>query len=78
MIRNNKEGVSMNVQNINEVMLPEEAAKFLGVSTQTLSRLRRQERVYGTQIGTSKLYTYTIADLKKADMAPRKRGPKKK
>jgi transposase-like protein len=68
----------MNIQNIDQVMLPGEAARFLGISTQTLSRWRRQERVNGTRVGTSNLYTYTLADLKHADRKPRKRGRKKK
>ena len=68
----------MNTQNIDAVMLPEEAAKFLGVSRQTLSRLRRQKRLNGTRVGDTNLYTYTLADLKHADLEPRKRGPKDK
>ena len=68
----------MNVPNINNVMLPEEASRFLGVSRQTLSRLRRQGRLNGTQVGDTNLYTYTLADLKHADLKPRKRGPKDK
>jgi hypothetical protein len=67
----------MNIQNIDQVMLPGEAARFLGISTQTLGRMRRQGRVNGTQVGTSNLYTYTLADLKHADLKPRKRGRKK-
>jgi excisionase family DNA binding protein len=68
----------MNTQNIDQVMLPAEAARFLGISTQTLSRLRRQKRIRGTQVGTTNLYTYTLADLKHADLKPRKRGRKTK
>jgi hypothetical protein len=68
----------MNVQNIDQVMLPAEAARFLGISTQTLGRLRRDKRIHGTQVGTTNLYTYTLSDLKHADLKPRKRGPKTK
>jgi excisionase family DNA binding protein len=68
----------MNIQNMDAVMLPEEAAKFLRVSRQTLSRLRRQGRLRGTQVGDTNLYTYTLADLRHADLKPRKRGPKDK
>jgi predicted site-specific integrase-resolvase len=68
----------MIMPNIDEVMLPEEAAHFLGISTQKLSRLRRQGRIHGTQVGQANLYTYTIADLKHADLRPRKRGRKRK
>lgn len=64
------------IPDINTAMLPDEAARYLGISTQKLSRLRREGRIHGTQVGTSNLYIYTIADLRNADLAPRKRGRK--
>ena len=63
---------------LNMVLLPTEAAQYLNVSTQKLARLRREGRLHGTQVGTSKLFTYTIVDLRNADLRPRKRGPKSK
>jgi hypothetical protein len=59
-------------------LLPNEAAKFLGISMQKLSRLRRDERIHGERVGKTNLYTYTMADLRKADLKPRKRGRKPK
>jgi len=64
------------VPNVNTVMLSGEAAKFLGISVQKLNRLRRDKKLHGTQVGKSKLYTYTIADLKQADLTKKKTGPK--
>lgn len=55
-----------------------EAAKFLGVSMQKLARLRRDKKVEGTQVGTSNVYIYTVAQLRKADLSKERRGPKPK
>ena len=63
---------------LEQAFLPQEAAKFLGISTQKLSRLRRQKKIHGTQVGTTNLYTYTAADLRSADLSKEKRGPKPK
>jgi hypothetical protein len=68
----------MTAPDIKEVFLPNEAAKYLGISTQKLSRLRRLQRIHGTQVGKTNLYTYTIADLKQANLNSERRGPKPK
>lgn len=68
----------MNEIDLDKVLLPREAATFLGVSMGKLSRLRRDGRIKGTQIEEMNLYGYTIADLRKADMQNRKRGRKPK
>ena len=60
------------------VFFPEEAAHHLGISMQKLARLRRQGKIHGTQVGKTNLYTYTIADLKRANLQLEKRGPKPK
>jgi hypothetical protein len=56
--------------------LPDEAAKYLGINVQKLNRLRRLGRLHGTQVGTTNLFTYTLDDLRKADLSEKKRGPK--
>lgn len=63
---------------IEETLLPEEAAKYLGMSTQKLARYRREGRLIGKQVGTSNLYVYRISDLRQADLSAHKRGPKPK
>lgn len=63
---------------VNSVFLPDEAAKYLDISTQRLARLRRQGKIHGTQVGKTNLYTYTIADLKQANLQLERRGPKPK
>lgn len=66
------------MENIEHSLTPEEAAKFLGVSVQTLGRMRRNGNVHGTQVGNTNLYVYTISDLRKADLTTKKRGRKPK
>lgn len=68
----------MSQYNIEQSLTPEEAARFLGVSIQKLARMRREGRVEGTRVGNSNLYVYTLAQLRKADLSERKRGPKSK
>ena len=68
----------MNTPDIEQVFLPQEAARFLGISMQKLSRLRRQRKIHGTRVGRTNLYTYTITDLRNANLAQDKRGPKPK
>jgi hypothetical protein len=63
---------------VKNVFLPDEAAKYLGISTQKLARLRRLKKIHGTQVGKTNLYTYTISDLKQANLQLEKRGPKPK
>lgn len=62
----------------NNAFFPDEAAKYLGITTQKLARLRRQEKIHGTQVGKTNLYTYTIGDLKRANLQSERRGPKPK
>ena len=66
----------MTTPDFEQVFLPQEAAQFLGISMQKLSRLRRQGKIHGSQVGATNLYTYTIADLKRANLQKEKRGPK--
>lgn len=68
----------MHVPDLEQELLPTEAATFLGISTQKLSRLRRNGKVVGTQVGKTNLYTYSIANLRKADLQKERRGPKPK
>jgi hypothetical protein len=68
----------MNQTNLDAALLPEEAARFLGISMQKLSRLRRNGKVKGTQVGKANLYTYKISDLRQANLELEKRGPKPK
>jgi Helix-turn-helix domain len=63
---------------IEQPLSPEQAAKFLGISVETLARKRREGRVQGTRIGNSNIYVYSIANLEQADLSERKRGPKPK
>lgn len=65
----------MDLQN---ALMPVEAAKFLDISEQKLGRLRRAGRLHGKRVGTTNLFMYTITDLRNADLTPRKRGPKLK
>jgi excisionase family DNA binding protein len=64
--------------NPDQVLTPEEAAKFLGISVQKLARMRREGKIEGTRVGNANLYVYTIANLRKADLSLEKRGPKPK
>jgi hypothetical protein len=66
----------MTVPDFDQVFLPQEAAKYLDISMQKLSRLRRQKKIHGTRVGETNLYTYTPADLKRANLQKEKRGPK--
>lgn len=68
----------MSAPNIDQAMLPSEAAKFLGISEQKLGRLRRKGKIEGHQVGKTNLFTYTMADLRNANLQPEKRGPKPK
>ncbi len=68
----------MAAPDFDQVFLPQEAAAYLNISMQKLSRLRRQGKIHGTRVGETNLYTYTIADLKRANLQKEKRGPKLK
>lgn len=66
----------MNDLDLKNALFPDEAAKYLDIKPQKLNRLRRFGRVRGTQVGKTNLYTYTIEDLRNADLSEKKRGPK--
>jgi hypothetical protein len=68
----------MPVSDTEQVFLPQEAADYLHISMQKLSRLRRQQKIHGTRVGNTNLYTYTVTDLKRANLEKEKRGPKPK
>lgn len=68
----------MHTPDLQKELLPGEAAKLLGISMQKLARLRRQGKVCGTKVGETNLFTYTLEDLRRADLKKEKRGPKPK
>lgn len=68
----------MSAPNMGQVLLPKEAAQFLQISEQKLGRLRRQGKIHGTKVGQTNLYTYTLEDLRNANLELEKRGPKPK
>lgn len=68
----------MTAPDIEQTLVPKEAAKFLGISIYKLARLRREKRIHGEQVGTSNIYVYRLSDLRKVDLTPRTRGPKPK
>lgn len=59
-----------------------EAAKKLGISVQSLKRHRLLGDIEGTRVGTSNVYVYTEAQLKKAieggTLKPKKPGQRRK
>lgn len=62
---------------LQETLLPEEAAKVLNISEQKLGRLRRSGKLHGIKV-TKRLFVYRVADLRDADLTLQKRGPKPK
>ncbi|MEO6891211.1 MAG: hypothetical protein ABI324_19675 [Ktedonobacteraceae bacterium] len=68
----------MSTPDLTTELLSAEAAKYLGISVQRLSRLRRDHLIAGKKVGTMNLYSYQIADLRRLNTEKRKRGPKPK
>ena len=60
---------------IDEALMPEEAAKFLGINTDRLRYLRRQGRIKGVKAG-ERITLYRLSDLRGVDVSAQKRGRK--
>ena len=67
---------------LTETLISKEAARFLGISSQKLNRLREAKIIHGQRLGNgANLYAYKLADLRSIDpeiLKPQKRGPKPK
>ena len=62
------------MQEEQRIYTPHEAAKKLGVSVTMLRYLRNTGRIEGISLGNTTVYT--DAQLSKADLSPKKTGPK--
>lgn len=54
---------------------PKEVAKMFGISEYALKGRRQRGQIEGTPMGNN-MTAYTEEQIKKADLSPRKRGPK--